>query len=83
MADACEMKHGALPCQPLGRQIRIARVLGSAAQFRGNDDEHARFQARDKAAPHGFVQQAAGQVRAEAGNLLGIRERECRLRAVI
>src|ERR1700733_3269292 len=72
-----------VPCQPRCGQERIACVLGSTAQFRWNDDEHAGLQAREKAAANGFVQQAACQVRTETGNLLGIRKRECRLRAVV
>ena len=71
------------PGQPFCREKRIACVLGGAAQLRWNDDEHAGFQARDKAAAHGLVQKAARQVRTEAGNLLGIRKRECRLRPVV
>ena len=72
-----------VPCQPAGREVGIAGVFGSAPKLGRNDNEHAWFEARNKAAPHGLVKKATGKMWAEAGNLLSICKGKGRLGAII
>jgi hypothetical protein len=46
----------------MGREVGIAGVFGGAPKLGGNDNEHAGFEARNKAATHCLVKEAAGQM---------------------